>query len=293
MLALHILFAAGAAYALLCGSIYLAQQRIVYLDWVIPFKPPVTELAGARELHMRCGSASLRIWALHQELRPALLYFGGSAEDVSINLSSFDSLFADRAVYLVSYRGYPGSTGRPSEDRLIADAEVIFDSLAARHERITVAGKSLGTGIAAALAARRRIEKLLLITPYDSLANVAADCLPFLPARWLLRDGYDCIPRIRQVRAPVLVVVAEKDGLVLKARSDALIAAIPAPWRHVRTIHGAAHTDIRRFASYGQSLKEFVADAAPARAWSGATAPAAGNAAEADTALGAGAASPS
>jgi pimeloyl-ACP methyl ester carboxylesterase len=260
MLTLNILLTAIVAYAVLCGSVYLGQHRIVYLDWVIPFKPRVTELAGARELRFSCGEASLRIWTLHQELRPALLYFGGSAEDVTINLASFDGLFPNRAVYLVSYRGYPGSTGRPSEGRLIGDAEKIFDWVAARHERIAVAGKSLGTGVATALAARRHVEKLVLITPFDSLANVAADCLPFLPARWLLKDGYDSVRRISQVRSPVLVVVAEKDGLVLRPRTDALIAAVPADCRHVRVIHGAAHTNIRRFSEYGRSLQEFVAD---------------------------------
>jgi pimeloyl-ACP methyl ester carboxylesterase len=260
MLTLNILLTAIAAYAVLCGFVYLGQHRIVYLDWVIPFKSRVTELAGARELRFSCGEASLRIWTLHQELRPALLYFGGSAEDVRINLASFDGLFPDRAIYLVSYRGYPGSTGRPSEARLIGDAEMIFDSVADRHERIAVAGKSLGTGVATALAARRHVEKLVLITPFDSLANVAADCLPFLPARRLLKDGYNSVRRISQIRAPVLVVVAEKDGLVLRPRTDALIAAVPAALRHVRIIHGAAHTNIRRFSEYGRSLKEFVAD---------------------------------
>jgi pimeloyl-ACP methyl ester carboxylesterase len=122
-----------------------------------------------------------------------------------------------------------------------------------------VIGKSLGTGIATALAIRRCIEKLILVTPYDTLTNVAADYLPLLPVRWLLRDGYDSVHRITQVRSPVLVVLAEKDGLVLKPRSDALIAAIPAALRHVRVIKDARHTNIRRYSDYPQSLKEFAA----------------------------------
>lgn len=263
MLSLYVILIALAAYGSVCGALYMGQGWIVYLAWVIHFKTPVLERAGAQALHIRCGDATIKVWRLHPDRRPALLYFGGSAEDVSINLADFDTAFADRAVYLVNYRGYAGSTGRPSEARLIRDAKSIFDWVAARHERIVVVGKSLGSGIATALAARRKVEKLMLVTPYDTLTNVAADYLPFLPVRWLLRDRYESVQRITHVRAPVLVVLAEKDGLVLKPRSDALIAAIQAPLRHVRVIEGAAHTDIRRFPEYFKSLKEFASGSAP------------------------------
>jgi uncharacterized protein len=266
MLTVQIVLAAAAAYAVLCGAVYMGQYRIVYLEWLIAFKPPVLNLAGAQEMHVDCGDARIKIWVLHPERRPALIYLGGSSEDVSINLGIFDTLFPEHAVYLVCYRGYPGSTGRPSEPRLIADAGIIFDRLATRHERIAVIGKSLGTGIAAALATRTRLEKMILVTPYDSLANLAADTLPFLPARWLLKDGYHSVPRIRQIRVPVLVVLAENDGLVLPERSDPLIAAIPAGYRHVCVIDGAHHTNLRSFSAYGQSMKDFVTDHAAAAA---------------------------
>jgi uncharacterized protein len=265
---IQIMLAAVAAYALLCCAVYVGQYYIVYLEWLIAFKPPVVNLAGAQEMRVECDGASVRVWALHQELRPALIYFGGSSEDVSINLGIFDALFPDHAVYLVCYRGYPGSTGRPAEPRLIADAEIIFDKLVARHGQVAVIGKSLGTGVAAALTARCGLEKLILVTPYDSLANLAADTLPFLPARRMLKDGYHSLPRIRQVRVPVLVVLAENDGLVMKERSDPVIEAIPAAYRHVCVIEGAHHTNLRSFPAYGQSMKDFVANhalAAPGR----------------------------
>lgn len=257
-LALYVLFTGMVLYAGVCGALYLGQGRIVYLAWMIQFKPPVLERAGAQALHIRCGDATIKVWRLHPQRRTALVYFGGSSEDVSVNLADFDTLFADRAVYLVSYRGYTGSTGRPSEARLIADAEAIFDWIAARHERVIVIGKSLGSGVATALAVRRPVEKLILVTPYDTLTNLAADYLPFLPVRWMMRDRYDSVRRITQVRCPVLVVVAEQDGLVLKPRSDALIAAVPEAYRHVRVIQGAAHITIRHFPEYARTLQAFI-----------------------------------
>jgi pimeloyl-ACP methyl ester carboxylesterase len=176
-----------------------------------------------------------------------------------VNVADFAAAFPDRAVYLVNYRGYGGSTGRPSEAALLSDAVATYDWVAARHDRIAVVGRSLGSGVAVALAAQRPVDRLVLVTPFDSIANVAADHFPFFPVRWLLRDRYDSLQRIGEVRAPVLVLIAEHDEVVRRARSDALIAAIPADIRHTVLIRGATHNDISSFPAYWQTLQNFLA----------------------------------
>ena len=244
---------AFAVYAVLCALLYLAQDRLLYL--------PTREvtLAGVRAIRLQCPDATLKIWELHPQAAGALIYFGGNAEDVSADLADFDAMFPDRAVYLVNYRGYGGSTGRPSESALISDAVATYDWVAVHHPRVAVIGRSLGSGVAIALAARRPVDRLALVTPYDSIANVAADHFPWVPVRWLLRDRYDSLQRVGAVRVPVLALLAEHDQVVLRARSEALLAAIPAAIRHTLLIGGATHNDISFFPAYFRSLREFVA----------------------------------
>jgi uncharacterized protein len=241
-------------YGALCALLYLGQERLLYLS-----TPDVTR-PGGRALRLECRDANLKIWELHAAEPAALLYFGGNAEDVSLNLPDFDAAFPDRAVYLVNYRAYGGSTGRPSEAALISDAAQVYDWVAARHSRIAVIGRSLGSGVAIALATARPVERLVLVTPFDSIANVAADHFPFFPVRWLLRDRYDSLARIGRVQAPVLVVIAARDEIVLRPRSDALLEAIPVHLRHAVVVAGATHNDVGAFPDYLGNLKGFLAN---------------------------------
>jgi hypothetical protein len=252
-----ILIYVGAAlvviYAAVCAFFYVVQDKLLY------YPTPEVNRPGAKALSLSAGDATLKVWELHPDAQPALIYLGGNAEDVGSNAPDFDSAFPDRAVYLVNYRGYGGSTGQPSELALISDAQAVYDSVAAHHRGIVVVGRSLGTGVATALAASRPVERLILVTPFDSIAHVGADHYPWLPVRLLLRDQYNSLIRIGKVQAPVLAVAAERDEVVFRPRSDALIAAIPARQRHTLLIAGATHNDVTTFAAYMQGLKEFAA----------------------------------
>jgi len=245
------------AYGAICALLYLVQDRLLYL--------PHAEVTrrGATALRLECGGATLKIWELHPEQRAAVIYFGGNAEDVSANLADFDAALPDRAIYLVNYRGYGGSSGRPSESALIADAGSVYDWVRRRHDRIAVMGRSLGSGVATALATHRPIDRLILITPYDSIANVAADHFFWLPVRWLIKDRYDSLARMSRVHAPVLVIVAEHDEVILRPRSDALSAAIPSQLRRVVVVAGATHNDVSAFPGYLATLGEFLRTTPP------------------------------
>jgi uncharacterized protein len=241
-----------AIYVALCVLMYLSQDRLLY------FPTPEIARPGAQVLRVKRGDVTVKVWALHPSGRPALLYFGGNGEDVGANLHDFDRAFPDRAIYLVNYRGYGGSTGRPSEAALIGDAEAIYDQLASEHDRIVVMGRSLGTGVATALASSRPVAGLVLVTPFDSIANVGAGRYPWLPVRWLIKDPYDSAARIGKVHAPVLVLIAEHDESILRPRTDALIAAVPAGLAHVVVIPTATHNDIETFPAYWPALRAFV-----------------------------------
>jgi pimeloyl-ACP methyl ester carboxylesterase len=239
-------------YVVMCCALYAAQDRLLY------FPTPEAQPEGASALRIRSGDLALKVWQLHGNLPRAVVYFGGNAEDVAAKISDFNGAFPDRAVYLVHYRGYGGNPGTPSEKLLIADAQAIYDDIKTRHAEVAVMGRSLGSGVATAVAATRPVEKLILVTPYDSIANVAADHYGWAPVRWLIRDDYDSVRRMSGVKARVLVVIAGLDDVVRRPRSDALAAAIPSERRQVRIFPHASHNDINLQPGYREVLREFL-----------------------------------
>jgi uncharacterized protein len=249
-----VVIAAVAVYIGLCWLLYARQNQMLY------FPPAESNPRGFSALRIPSGDVIIKVWQLHSDVARALLYFGGNAEDVAADLTDFDPVFRDRAVYLVNYRGYGGSTGAPSEAGLVADAQAVYDALQVRHEHIAVMGRSLGSGVATALAATRPVEKLVLVTPYDSLTNVAADHYGWVPVRWLLKDRYDSATRMSAVSVPVFVVVAEHDEVIFRPRSDALIAAIPTARRQVLILPGATHNDLGGVATFLTPVQEFLAN---------------------------------
>jgi uncharacterized protein len=243
-----------AGYIVVCWLLYAQQDRLLY-PGAADSDPP-----GFTALRIPSGSVVLKVWELHTTQGPALLYFGGNGEDLAADLPDFDKAFPDRAIYFMNYRGYGGSTGTPSESALIADAQTTYDVIRKTHEKVAVMGRSLGTGVATALAATRRVEKVVLVTPYDSVASVAAELYPWAPVRWLIKDEYNSVKRISAVRAPILVVIAEKDESIPRAHSDALVAAIPSALRHSIVIPNGTHNDLGDYQQYLKIVRYFLAE---------------------------------
>jgi fermentation-respiration switch protein FrsA (DUF1100 family) len=239
-------------YVGLCGLLYVKQGQLLY--------PGTSDVnpAGFTSFRIQSGGADIKVWALHADMGPALLYFGGNGEDVGARLPDFDRAFPDRAVYLMNYRGYGGSTGTPSEAALIADAQATYDVIRKRHDKIAVMGRSLGSGVAVALATTREVERVVLVTPFDSIANVAANRYSWAPVRWLIRDAFDSVKRMAAVRAPVLAVIAEHDQSIGRAHSDALLASIPAALRHSILIPNGTHNDLGDYQRYLAMVRSFI-----------------------------------
>jgi len=240
------------AYGGLCALLFVAQRAMLY------FPTPPRELAGAESLALPSGVETLRIWARPAQGAKALIYFGGNAEDVAWNFAPFTQAMPGRAIYLVNYRGYGGSSGSPSEQGLFADALAAYDRVRAQHPDIAVVGASLGSGVAAHLAANRKVERLVLVTPFDSIENVARARFPFLPVSLLLKDKFDSAARVPGITAKTLVVVAGSDEIIPRARTDALVARFPAGQVRVEVIPGATHNSVADSPRYLELIAGFV-----------------------------------
>ena len=197
---------------------------------------------------------------------PALLYFGGNAEEISWSLAD-DRWPRGWTVAGVNYRGYGTSEGRPGERELLDDGLRVFDALVARPDvdarRIVVVGRSLGTGVAVHVAAARPVAGAILISPFDSLAAVGRTHYPWLPVDWLLRHRFDSAALAASVAVPMLAIVGAADGIIPPARSRALFDA----WAGAATwvaIPGADHNDLGSTPAFWAPITTFV-EGLPAR----------------------------
>jgi pimeloyl-ACP methyl ester carboxylesterase len=239
-------------YAGLCVFMYVSQRNAIY------YPTPEVHQSDAAEVRLESDGESIKIWRLAHGAQDAIIYFGGNAEEVSGNIPDFRSIFPGHNIYLVNYRGYGGSTGSPTESALYTDALAVFDDIQSRYQRISVIGRSLGSGVATYLAALRDVDRLVLVTPFDSVENVAKKALPILPVSILLKDKFDSVGRVSEIQAPVLVVTAEFDEVIPRRHSVALAEAFPDSQVTVETIADTGHNTIGMSPRYANVLSMFL-----------------------------------
>jgi len=249
---LSLLALVALAYLGLVTWIYATQRAQIY------FPVPESRHPGAEALWLENEGGRIKVWHVARGGSRALIYFGGNAEDVSGNVESFAAAFPGRSLFLVNYRGYGGSTGRPSEAGLNADALAVFDHVQQAHGDIAVMGRSLGSGVAVALASKRPVDRLVLVTAYDSLVNVAREYFGWLPVGLLLKDRYDSAGLAREVDAPVLIVIAAEDEIISTPRSEALAAAFAPGQARSAIVQGATHNTLDLSPEYLGVVQRFL-----------------------------------
>jgi hypothetical protein len=243
---------AAVAYLGLCAWVYATQRSQIY------FPTPESDYADAQALWLASAGERLKVWSVPRQGPRALIYFGGNAEDVGGNIAGFSAAFPDHSLYLVNYRGYGGSTGEPSESGLHGDALAVYDHVRARHSDISVIGRSLGSGVAVRLASERPVDQLVLVTAFDSLASVARAHFRFLPMGWLLKDPYASASRARDVKAPVLLIIAGEDEIVPRVCSETLARAFAPGQVQVKVIPGAMHNTLDLSPEYLRTVSSFL-----------------------------------
>lgn len=243
-----ILFAALVGYVLLVALMYVAQRRLMYFPETVRTAPGDAGLSQARELTLTTddGERVIAWYVPPRDGRDVVLYFHGNGGSLRIRAERFRVLIADgTGLMALSYRGYGGSSGNPTEDGLLHDAFSLYDFALARYpaERLILWGESLGSGVAVALAAERRVARIILESPFTSAADIAAEAYPFVPVRFLMHDQFRTDLRIGKVTAPVLILHGERDTVVPIRYGERLFALVQSPKRFVRfPQHG--HNDL-------------------------------------------------
>jgi len=237
-------------YGAMVALAYFAQRALMYFPDRTRTPPALAGLPEAEEVVIETADGE-KLVAWHvaaAEGKPVVLYFHGNGGALVHRVDRFRGLIANgNGLVALSYRGYGGSSGSPSEEGLLADAAAGYAFAVARYpaQRIALFGESLGTGVAIWLATEKPVARLLLQAPYTSIVDVAVAAYPFLPARLLLKDRYRSDERVGGVTAPVLVLHGERDRVVPIQYGERLYALIRAPKKFVRFPEGG-HVDLDR-----------------------------------------------
>src|SRR5262245_13920243 len=190
-----LLIVAVVGYGGIVAIVYLAQRSLMYFPDPARTSPAAAGLPQAEEFLLDTSDGE-KVIAWHVPPRgekPVVLYFHGNGGALKLRAERFARLTADgTGLVALSYRGYGGSSGRPSEAGLMRDAEAVYAFAAARYpaERLALYGESLGTGVAVALAAERPVGKVILESPFTSAVAVGAAVYPLLPVRLLMKDRF-------------------------------------------------------------------------------------------------------
>lgn len=255
-----------AIFAGLTLLLYFFQERMIFFPQ--PTAPGNPDRYAAHAITIRHGEVKLAGWFFKNEIgphRPLIVYYGGNAEDVSSNFTDLDR-FATRSLLFMNYRGYGGSDGHPSEQALCADALFVLDTVLKTHAidpgHVVLMGRSLGSGVAVHVAARRKVGGVILVTPFDSLTHVAQAHYPVFPVRMMLRHRFDSASLAARIDTPALFLTAANDRVVPVRLADNLKRIWGGPVTAV-TVAGADHNTIETFPTYWEAVNAFLRSHSP------------------------------
>ena len=249
---LKFLLIIAGAYLLLVGFIYLTQASMLYLPGVpgrqLEATPEAVGLDYEDVWLDTSDGVRIHSWFVPADSTRTVLYFHGNAGNISHRLYTIRQLHElGRSVFIIDYRGYGESDGRPDEDGLYRDAEAAWQYLTdvrgIAAEDIVVYGRSLGGSLAAWLAAERRPGALVLDSSFTSVPDAGQEAYPWLPVRLLSRFRHATVEHVAKVNAPVLVVHSRTDDIIPFHHGKALFDAAnePKSFIELRGGHNAAH----------------------------------------------------
>lgn len=235
-------------YLLLVAMMYLAQRSLLYPGASGAYQKPSAQAPWGERVEIKTadGEALAGLFSAVPVAKATFIYFHGNGDDIAAYGFLAEALAAQGYEFLaVSFRGYPGSTGTPTEAGLLADGLASFDWVSARSENrpIIILGRSLGSGVAINTAAQRDPAALVLISPYASIMAIAQRAYWYLPVTALIKDRFRSDLLIDRVTAPKLFLHGALDDIIPLRSGEELFALAAEPKEFV--VHqDIGHNDI-------------------------------------------------
>lgn len=251
-LTLSLFYLGLIGYLSLCAVLYFYQDSLLYF----PRDRAVTD--PDKTFLMPTDVGETVVTTAIKNNQKAVIYFGGNAEDVSRNLESFQITFPGYSLFLMHYRGYGGSDGEPGEEGIYQDARALYDYVNQTHNDIVLIGRSLGSGVATRLATHTSPDKLILITPFSSVEDVASEIYWGFPVPLLLKDKYLSWQYAQEVRATTSILVATNDKVIPMHSSIKLFDSFKPGLAQVYELDNAGHNNISSHPKYHKLLKQLT-----------------------------------
>lgn len=241
--------ALGGVYLLFALSLYLGQKKLVYIPDRTRIAPGVFGLEDVAELVFE-PAPDIRVMTWYVKAspgHPTILYFHGNAGNLAARADRVrDFQEAGFGVLIMSYRGYSGGTGSPSEGTNISDGLHVYDWLRSKGiggNEIVLYGESLGSGVAVQLAAQRDVGGVILDAPFSSLTEVAQHAYPFVPVSPFLTERYESDKHVAGINAPLLILHGARDGVIPVAFGQSLFKKANEP-KKIVVFPTANHSDL-------------------------------------------------
>lgn len=242
-------------YAFLLLAAWMLQRHLMYFPDPVRTPPDLFGLEDVEEITFQTpgGETIVSWWAKAEAGKPTLLYFHGNAGTLATRAERVRK-YQDKGygIFMMTYRGFGGSTGKPSERANVRDAKQAYDVLiknGVAPSQIVLYGESLGSGVATQVAAVKDVAGVILDAPYTTMVDVAAVHYPYLPARLLMIDRYLTKNYIARIHAPLLIIHGEDDEVIPVEMGRALFKLAIEP-KDIATFQGAGHADHYMFGSY-------------------------------------------
>lgn len=241
-------------YVSLVGGLFLAQRDMMYAPGYDKPLLKSTGIIGIEEIAVKTadGLTLFGWYKAPQDGRPTILWFHGNASNVGWTaVSAIPYIKQGYGVLLAEYRGYATNPGKPTEEGLYKDARAfmgwLLNEKKTPESSIILFGESLGSGPATQLAMEHpTVQALVLEAPFSSAQDVAQKRYPFMPVGLMLKDKYDNLSKIREIRSRLIVVHGGKDRVVPYVFGERLFNAAPEP-KSMVTIDAADHNNLAEF----------------------------------------------
>lgn len=256
-----VLLAVGAVYAAAVGWLYFWQEQLLFEPDPLPLDEPICTAEDTREFFVEVEGASLSVAHLQLPAPRGVFFFlhgnSGNLKKWFVELDAFREANFD--VVMFDYRGFGKSGGQiESEEQLCADVSAVWQHFAPLYEgkRVVISGQSLGTGLAAALAAGlcaagHAPDLTLLVSPYSSMRVLAGELYPWVPSQ-VLRYPLHTLDHAAKLLGPVMLIHGDKDELIPIHHSETLASAMHSA--QLLRVDGAGHSDVHQFPSVRKAL---------------------------------------
>ncbi len=207
------------AYIIALIFIYFYQRNLLYHPSENNYQNDEIKFSYDEIFIKVDNEIKLKSWLINKDLKKfkTLILFHGNAGDLSNRVYKLNGLNKlDLNVLLVSWRGFSGNNGYPTEKNLYKDAEAAIKWLNDKkvsNEQIILYGESLGSGVAVEMGKQNNFNSIILESPFTSIENSAKIYYPYLPIKLLLKDRYDSISKIGTIKTPILIMHGEKDDI--------------------------------------------------------------------------------